>query len=329
MPRRLPLDAYVDGVRAGDRAIVGRAITLIESQRADDQALGRALIERLIGDTGRAHRIGVTGVPGAGKSTFIEALGTRLCAAGHRVAVLAVDPSSARSGGSILGDKTRMQELAREPRAFVRPSPSLGALGGVARHSREAVLICEAAGYDLVLIETVGVGQSEVMVAHLVDTFLLLMIPGAGDELQGIKRGILELADLVAVNKADGDRVTAAERARRDYGHALHLMQPRSAGWQVPVLTCSAQSGAGIDALWAKIVEHRRHLEASGEWQRSREEQQVFWMWRALEERLLAEFRGHPAVQARLGAIEAAVRSRRLSPDHAAAELLALFSGRG
>jgi LAO/AO transport system kinase len=327
MPRRLSIDAYVDGVRAGERPLLGRAITLIESQRGDDQALARAVVERLLPETGRAHRVGITGVPGAGKSTFIEALGTRLCAQGHRVAVLAVDPSSARSGGSILGDKTRMQSLAREPRAFVRPSPSLGALGGVARHTRETVLLCEAAGFDVVLIETVGVGQSEVMVAQLVDTFLLLMIPGAGDELQGIKRGIFELADVLAVNKADGSGEAAARRARRDYAYALHLMQPRSAGWQVPALTCSARTGAGVDEVWAEVCRHREVLEASGDWQRTRRDQQVFWMWRALEEGLMTAFRGAPAVKGALAAAIDEVRALRRSPDHAAAELIARFLG--
>jgi len=325
MSRRLSIDAYVEGVLRGDRSVLGRAITLIESQRADDQALAREVVERLLPETGRAHRIGITGVPGAGKSTFIEALGGRLCADGRRVAVLAVDPSSARSGGSILGDKTRMERLARDPHAFVRPSPSLGALGGVARHTRETVLLCEAAGYDIILVETVGVGQSEVMVAHLVDTFLLLMIPGAGDELQGIKRGIFELADLLAVNKADGDAEAAAARARRDYAHALHLMQPRVAGWTVPALTCSARTGAGLDRIWEEVLRHRATLEESGEWERSRREQQVFWMWRAVEEGLMTVFRGGVGVAEAIAAAEADVRALTRSPDRAAAELVASF----
>ncbi len=323
MPRRLSIEVYVDGVRAGDRTILGRAITLIESKRADDQRLAREVIDRLLPETGRAHRVGITGVPGAGKSTFIEALGGRLCAAGHRLAVLAVDPSSARSGGSILGDKTRMETLARDSRAFVRPSPSLGALGGVARHTRETMLLCEAAGYDIVLVETVGVGQSEVMVAHLVDTFVLLMIPGAGDELQGIKRGIFELADLLVVNKADGEGEAAAATARRDYAAALHLMMPRVEGWRVPALTASAKTGDGLDAAWQGVLRHREVLEAGGEWRRARRSQQVFWMWRAIEEGLMAAFRR--AAGARIDAAEDDVRALCRSPDRAAAELIEGF----
>ena len=236
--QRLDVDEYVAGVRAGDRALLGRAITLIESQRPDDQKRAQQVVAALLPFTGGAHRVGITGVPGVGKSTLIEALGTHLTAQGRRVAVLAVDPSSLRSGGSILGDKTRMQSLARDPRAFVRPTPTLGALGGVARHTRETLLLCEAAGYDVVLVETVGVGQSEVMVAQLVDCFVVLMLAGAGDELQGIKRGILELVDILAITKADGDGAAAAGRARSEYAMALHLMRPRHPAWTVPVLTC-------------------------------------------------------------------------------------------
>ncbi len=329
-PGRLSVDAYVAGVRGGDRAVLGRAITLVESLRADDQELARALVERLVPFTGASHRVGISGIPGAGKSTFIEALGAHLTGpAGRRVAVLAVDPSSARSGGSILGDKTRMQELARNPRAFVRPSPSLGALGGVARHTRETILLCEAAGFDVVIVETVGVGQAEVTVRQLVDSFLVLMVPGAGDELQGIKRGILELADLVVVNKADGELEAAARRARQEYEGALRLMQPQSAAWQVEVLAASALTGVGVDAVWSRLCAHRVALEGAGVWEAARREQQVFWMWRALEEGLWAVFREHPAVRGRMAALEAAVRERRVAPDHAAAELLAAFVGAG
>jgi LAO/AO transport system kinase len=237
--QRLAVEEYVAGVRAGDRAVLGRAITLCESLRADDQARAQAVVAALLPFTGGAQRVGITGVPGVGKSTLIEALGGHLTAMGKRVAVLAIDPSSLRSGGSILGDKTRMPSLARDPRAFVRPTPSLGALGGVARHTRETLLLCEAAGFDVVIVETVGVGQSEVMVAQLVDCFVVLMLAGAGDELQGIKRGILELVDVLAITKADADP-SAAARARGEYEAALHLMRARHAGWTVPVLTCSA-----------------------------------------------------------------------------------------
>ena len=278
---------------------------------------------------GGAQRVGITGSPGVGKSTLIEALGLHLTRGlGRRVAVLAVDPSSVRSGGSILGDKTRMQELAREPRAFIRPSPSLGELGGVARHTRETLLLCEAAGFDVVLVETVGVGQSEVMVAQLVDCFLVLMLAGAGDELQGIKRGILELADILAITKADGDNVEAAKRARAEYAMAMHLMRPKHAGWAVPVLTCSAATGEGIAGLWDAVEKHRLALQAGPAWQAQREAQQVYWLWQAIEGELRRRFVADPAVEARRPAVEAAVRSGALSPDHAAAELLAAFARR-
>jgi LAO/AO transport system kinase len=321
---RLGVDEYVAGVRAGDRAVLGRAITLIESLRPDDQARAQAVVAALLPFTGGAHRVGITGVPGVGKSTLIEALGTHLTGHGRRVAVLAVDPSSLRSGGSILGDKTRMQSLARDPRAFVRPTPTLGALGGVARHTRETVLLCEAAGYDVVLVETVGVGQSEVMVAQLVDCFVVLMLAGAGDELQGIKRGILELVDVLAITKADGDGAAAAGRARAEYQAALHLMRARHPAWTVPVLTCSALTQGGIAELWAAILEHRATLERAGAFAEHRAQQQVYWMWRAIETALLERFTGDPAVAGCRAALEAEVRAGAISPDHAAQRLLAL-----
>lgn len=323
MPRRLAVDEYVAGVRAGDRGLLARAITLVESQREDDQRLAQAVVAALLPHTGGAHRVGITGVPGVGKSSLIEALGKHLTASGRRVAVLAVDPSSPRSGGSILGDKTRMPALARDPAAFVRPSPSLGALGGVARHTREALLLCEAAGFDVVLVETVGVGQSEAMVAQLVDCFVVLLLAGAGDELQGIKRGILELVDVLAITKADGDGEAAATRARAEFAAALHLVRPRHAAWTAPVLTCSAHTGAGVAALWRAIVDHREALTAAGVFAEERARQQVYWMWRAIEAGLLARFRGDPRVASRVGALEAAVQSGATSPDHAAALLLA------
>jgi len=323
--QRLEVDEYVAGVRAGDRAVLGRAITLIESQRADDQRRAQQVVAALLPFTGGAHRVGITGVPGVGKSTLIEALGTHLTTQGRQVAVLAVDPSSLRSGGSILGDKTRMQSLARDPRAFVRPTPTLGALGGVARHTRETVLLCEAAGYDVVLVETVGVGQSEVMVAQLVDCFVVLMLAGAGDELQGIKRGILELVDVLAITKADGDGAEAARRARSEYAMALHLMRPRHPAWTVPVLTCSAYTQDGIAALWTAVTEHRAALERAGAFTASRAQQQVYWMWRAIEAGLLERFNNDPAVAAGIAGFEAEVRAGGVSPDHAAAALLELF----
>ncbi|HET6521615.1 MAG TPA: methylmalonyl Co-A mutase-associated GTPase MeaB, partial [Geminicoccaceae bacterium] len=249
----------------GDRRALARAITLIESSRADHQERAERLLEGLLPHTGNAVRVGISGAPGAGKSTFIEALGLRLTrAGGHKVAVLAVDPSSRRSGGSILGDRTRMQELSREPNAFIRPSPAGESLGGVARRTREAALACEAAGFDVVVIETVGVGQSETAVAEMVDTFLLLLAPGAGDELQGIKRGIVELADVVAVNKADGGLRAAAEVARAEYRGALRLLRPATPGWTPPALTCSALTGEGIDGVWRAVLRHRSALEAVG-----------------------------------------------------------------
>lgn len=329
MTRRRPsVDQLAAGVLAGDRTALGQAITLIESSREQDQPSARELLGRVLPATGGALRVGVTGVPGVGKSTFIETLGRRLTAGGVKLAVLAVDPSSTRTGGSILGDKTRMQELARDPLAFVRPSPSRGSLGGVARRTREVILLCEAAGYGVVFVETVGVGQSETMVAGMVDFFLVLMLAGAGDELQGIKRGILEMADMVAINKADGDNVQAAKRARVEYARALHLMPRRSPNWTVPVVTCSGISGAGLGELWAAIEGYREAMTASGEWGEIRAEQRVQAMWRAIEWGLLGVFRGDRAVRGRVVELEQAVRAGAVAPDHAAAELLEVFHSR-
>ena len=321
---RLGADEYVAGVRSGDRGVLARAITLVESQREDDQRLAQTVVAALLPDTGRAHRVGITGVPGVGKSSLIEALGSHLTRAGRRVAVLAVDPSSPRSGGSILGDKTRMPSLARDPAAFVRPSPSLGALGGVARHTREALLLCEAAGFDVVLVETVGVGQSEAMVAQIVDSFLVLLLAGAGDELQAIKRGILELVDVLAITKADGEGAMAAARARSEFASALHLVRPKSRAWTVPVLTCSAHTGDGVAALWQAIVEHKQAMIASGEFAAERGRQQVHWMWKGIEAGLMRRFVGDARVMARVAALEEAVRAGTISPDHAAEMLLAI-----
>jgi LAO/AO transport system kinase len=325
--RRLGVPDYVAGVRGGDRAVLSRAITLIESRRPEHRADAEALLEALLPLAGGSRRVGITGVPGVGKSTFIEALGTRLTAAGRKVAVLAVDPSSSRTGGSILGDKTRMPELAADPNAFIRPSPSAGALGGVARMTRETLLLCEAAGFDVVLVETVGVGQSETMVADMVDLFLALMLPGAGDELQGIKKGLIELADMIAVNKADGDNRLRAALAVNHYRAALHIVEPRTATWRPPVLAVSAMTGEGIDALWAEVERHRELLTASGELAANRTAQQVRWFWSMLDGRLVDRFRTAPAVAALLPALEQDVAAGRTTPTLAVERALAAFAG--
>jgi LAO/AO transport system kinase len=317
------LDALVAGVRSGDRRALARAITLIESTRKDHAERAAEVLAAVLPDTGGAVRAGISGPPGVGKSTFIEALGAHLTEAGTKLAVLAVDPSSARSGGSILGDKTRMERLTRDPKAFVRPSPSGTTVGGVARRTREALLLCEAAGYDVVLVETVGVGQSDTAVAEMVDTFALLVSPGGGDELQGIKRGVMELADLVVVTKADGDLAAAARQAEADHRHALGLLRPRFEGWRPPVLSCSARTGAGIDEVWAAVLEHRRTLERTGALRHLRAEQARAWLWSEVRERLLAGLRADPAVRKLAPALEAKVVAGELAPPAAAAELLA------
>jgi LAO/AO transport system kinase len=325
MARVIDLDEYEAGVLAGDRTMLGRAITLVESTNQAHQELAQQLLVRLLPHAGAAHRVGITGVPGAGKSTFIDALGTNLTAAGHRVAVLAVDPTSSRTGGSILGDKTRMQRLAVDPGAFIRPSPTSGTLGGVTRSTRETIVVVEAAGYDVVLVETVGVGQSETLVANMVDFFLVLMIAGAGDDLQGIKKGVLELADMIAVNKADGDNDKRARAAATDYQLALRMMQPASPNWNPPVLTCSGMHNIGLDSLWAQIELHRTKLTESGEWQERRSQQQVDWMWSTVDERLATELHNHPLVRSRRAELEQAVRTGTLTPTLAADQLLDAF----
>ncbi len=279
---------YVAGVTAGDRATLARAITLVESARADHQAQAREVLAQLAGRTGRAWRVGITGTPGVGKSSLVEALGTRLTAEGRRVAVLAVDPSSALTGGSILGDKTRMARLSVDPNAFVRPSPTSGTLGGVARQTRESLLLCEAAGFDVVLVETVGVGQSEITVAGMTDFFLALMLPGAGDELQGIKRGVLELADAIAVNKADGDNVTRANQAAQEYRNALRYLTPRQPWWTPRVITCSALTGSKLDRVWQAVMDHREALQADGRLAERRRAQDLQWLNQQLTDGLQA-----------------------------------------
>ncbi len=324
-----PVQALAADVRAGSRRALAKAITLVESTRPDHQEQAQRLLEALLPHTGTAARVGISGVPGAGKSTFIEAFGLHLIAQGKRVAVLAVDPSSARSGGSILGDKTRMQRLSAAPEAFIRPSPSAGSLGGVARRTREAMLVCEAAGYDVVLVETVGVGQSEVAVSAMVDFFLVLMISGAGDELQGIKKGIIELADALAVNKADGDNVRRAEQAATEYRSALRLFRHTTTTWDPPVTVVSALEGRGMDAVWAIVQDHRTRLEGTGELAAKRRTQQRSWLWSMLDEGLKRHFVQRADVQRLLPEMEAAVAEARLTPTEAARRLLALLEPDG
>jgi LAO/AO transport system kinase len=318
------LDEYEAGVRAGNRTFLGRTITLVESNRADHQELAQELLVRLLPSAGGAHRVGITGVPGVGKSTFVDAMGTMLTEAGHRVAVLAVDPSSSRTGGSILGDKTRMARLSVDPNAFIRPSPTAGTLGGVARATREAMVIVEAAGYDVVLVETVGVGQSETAVANMVDCFLVLMVARTGDSLQGIKKGVLELADVLAVNKADGPHVKDAEAAASELTGALHLVHPGDALWVPPVLTCSAATGDGLRDVWQQVVRHRNVLEGAGELAARRARQQVDWMWATIDDRLRSSFRAKAAVRTAAVELEAELRAGTITPTLAARRLLDL-----
>jgi len=319
------LDALTDGLLAGNRRSLSRAITLVESTRPDHRRLAAELLRLIMPHTSDSIRIGISGVPGVGKSTFIEALGLYVLEQQHRLAVLAVDPSSSISGGSILGDKTRMEQLSRRREAFIRPSPAAGTLGGVARRTRESMLLCEAAGFDVIFVETVGVGQSETTVAEMTDLFLLLLLPGGGDELQGIKRGIMELADLILVNKADGDMAAAARHAAADYRAALTLIHPRTRGWKVPVETCSALGGEGISGAWSGIEAYCQHVQSSGIFQQRRADQARSWLWSEISEGLLEAFRSDRRVQARLAAVEDSVVAGHQPPAVAAAELLGLF----
>lgn len=312
-------------VASGDRRSLARAITLVESTRSDHQTQAAELLEKLLHRTGGAVRIGISGPPGVGKSTFIEALGTHLTAAGHRLAVLAVDPSSSRTGGSILGDKTRMEALSRNPDAYIRPSPAGGELGGVARRTREALLLCEAAGFDVVVVETVGVGQSELAVADLVDLFVLLASPSGGDDLQGIKRGIMELADLIVVTKADGELATAARHASADLKRAVGLLRPRHDGLEPKVLTVSAVAGVGIDEVWSAVTGAHTHLVDTGQLAGLRAQQAEAWMWEEIRAGLIQRFQADPSVQRHLAESERAVREGRVTPGSAAKELLDRF----
>ena len=325
---RLSLGTYVDGVLGGDTAILARAITLVESQRPADADAAAALLDAVLPHTGGSRRVGITGVPGVGKSTFIDALGMHLVRdRGERVAVLSVDPSSPNSGGSILGDKTRMERLALEAAAYIRPSPARGFLGGVTRHTRETMLLCEAAGYDTVLVETVGVGQSETAVRSMTDFFLLLLLPGAGDHLQGIKRGIIEMVDAIAITKADGDMQPLAARARGEYEAALRLFPVPADGWHPPVVTCSAITPAGIGDIWSIVLDHRARLEAAGHLTARRRAQSVTWMRELVGTELDVAFREHPRVAEALPAVEASVAEGRTTAFAAARQLLALFRG--
>ncbi|WP_199435463.1 methylmalonyl Co-A mutase-associated GTPase MeaB [Qaidamihabitans albus] len=327
MARPIDVGTYAEGVLAGDRGTLSKAITLVESSRPEHRARAQELLVELLPHSGGAHRVGITGVPGVGKSTFIDQLGTNLTGAGHRVAVLAVDPSSTRTGGSILGDKTRMARLAVDPAAFIRPSPTSGTLGGVARATRETIVLMEAAGYDVVLVETVGVGQSEVAVANMVDCFLFLTLARTGDQLQGIKKGVLELADVIAVNKADGEYELQARKAARELSGALRMIYGPDAAWTPPVLTCSALTGNGLDTVWQQIGRHRETLAESGGLAEKRSAQQVDWTWSMVREQLLARLAEHPAVRAVVPEVEQAVRDGELTATLAAERILGAFGG--
>jgi LAO/AO transport system kinase len=326
--RRLPLERYVEGVLAGDRVVLARAITLVESERDDDAELAAELLDAVLPHAGHAMRVGITGVPGVGKSTFVDALGMYLVRErGERVAVLSVDPSSPVSGGSILGDKTRMERLALEPHAFIRPSPARGHLGGVAPRTRETMLLCEAAGFTQVLVETVGVGQSETAVRSMTDFFLLLMLAGAGDELQGIKRGIIEMVDGVVVTKADGDNLSAARRARAEYAGALHLLSAPSDGWTPQVLTCSALTGDGVADVWQLVLDHHAQQDAGGHLVARRRAQAVAWLRELVSQGLHRMVDARPDTATRSAELEAAVTAGRTTPFRASRELLATVRG--
>jgi len=319
------ISALADGVLAGDRRALARAITLIESTRHDHRAAASGLLQRLMPYAGNSIRLGISGSPGVGKSTFVEALGNHVIDAGHRVAVLTVDPSSAISGGSILGDKTRMELLSRRSEAYIRPSPSGNTLGGVTRRSREALILCEAAGFDVIIVETVGVGQSETKVADMTDMFVLLLQPGSGDELQGIKRGIMELADLILINKADDELEALAGRSAAEYRSALRLLHPRSADWKVEVHTCSARDGVGIDEAWEVALRHHDVLVASSQFTARRAEQARSWMWSEVNDSLITALHSDPEVRKQIPVLEVAASEGQIPPTIAARQLLDIF----
>lgn len=325
MVKRFYVDQYVDRILAGDRVVLSRAITLIESALPTDQELAQQVIQRLLPHAGHAVRVGITGAPGVGKSTFIEALGNYVLRdPQNKLAVLAIDPTSPRSGGSILGDKTRMETLAVQPNAYIRPSPAGTALGGVARYTRESIVLCEAAGFNVILIETVGVGQSETAVNSLVDFFLLLLLAGAGDELQGLKKGIMEMADALVITKADGPNLDPARVAQRAYQNALHLFPARTAGWSPPVQLCSAVAPTGLAEVWESIQKYTRVTQANGQWEQKRREQQLYWLHETIRQALKERFFQHPEVAKQLKEKEQAVLAGQVSAFTAAAELLKL-----
>jgi len=322
---RLSVQAYVDGVLSGNRMILSRAITLIESQLPSDKELAQQVLEQILPHTGHSIRIGITGVPGVGKSTFIEAFGKKITALGKKLAVLAIDPTSQRSKGSIMGDKTRMEELSHDPLAYIRPSPSGGSLGGVANKTRETMLLCEAAGFEVLFIETVGVGQSETLVKGMVDFFLLLVLAGAGDELQGIKKGIMEMADAVVITKADGDNQLATKKAVVEYQNALHLFPPTENGWYPQVKTCSALENRGLDEVWTMIERFIQHVQLSGFFQQNRRQQSLEWMHSLIRFALEEQFYQHPEVLQQLSNVESEVENEKWLPIKAATYLLSIF----
>ncbi len=324
---KISVEDYVTGIASGDRALLARAITLVESTHPEHGQLAQAVLQQLLPRTGNAIRLGITGVPGVGKSTTIDQLGMNLVNDGKLVAVLAIDPTSKRTGGSILGDKTRMSDLAQHKNAFIRPSPSSGTLGGVTKKTRETMALVEAAGFDVVIVETVGVGQSEVAVADMVDFFLVLLLSGGGDDLQGIKKGIIELADMIAINKADGDNIKRAENAANEYRGALQIFTPHDATWFPPVVTVSGRDNRGLNELWQKILEHRQKMTATGEFASRRQAQAVSWMRDMLETRMMATLKSNPAVARELPSIEASVRAGTLLPTLAVDRIMALRDG--